>query len=172
MANQDLVNVREGGLRALTPQKEEAIVAAVGRGVPLATAARTVGIGERTLRSWLRVAAEDRTTWEDGVPISAGARADVQRFAGRVEVAMAECEATLAQAITRAVGVVGKSGVPEWRPAMEFLKHSPTTRERWHEYRQVEVIHTDPFPELEQVKAMSDDELMAEYERLSLPPGV
>src|ERR1700687_4595569 len=107
MANRDLVGVKEGGLRALTRQKEDAILAAVGRGVPLATAARTVGIGERTLRGWLRVAAEARTTWEDGVPISAGAKADVLRFAGRVEMAMAECEATLAQAITSAVGVVG-----------------------------------------------------------------
>src|SRR5216683_4527183 len=168
MANKDLVNVREGGLRALTRQKEDAIVAAVGRGVPLATAARAVGIGERTLRPWRRVAAEDRTTWEDGAPISAGAEADIQRFAERIDLALAECEATLAPAITSAVGVLGKSGVPEWRPAMEFLKHSPTTRERWHEYRQVEVIHSDAFPELERARAMSDEELMAEYERLRL----
>jgi hypothetical protein len=130
-----------------------------------------VGIGERTLRSWLRVSAEDRTTWEDGVLITMGAKADVQRLAARVEQALAECESRCAQALTDAVGVVGKSGVPEWRPGPEWLKHSPSTRERWHEFRQVEVIRTDPFPELEQARKMPLDELEPAYNALSLPPG-
>ena len=161
----------DNGLRALTPAIEDAIVAAVGRGVPLATAARAAGIGERTFRQWLSVVTNERTVWQDGSPILPKALGQLQRFAARVEQAAADCESRCAQAIVEAIGVVGKSGVPEWRPGLEFVKHSPTTRERWHEYRQVEVIHTDPFPELERVKAMSDDELMAEYERLNLPPG-
>ena len=168
MANKGLVKVRDGALRALTPEREEAIVAAVGRGVPLATAARTVGIGERTLRGWLRVAAEDRTTWEDGVPISTGAKADVLRFAGRIEQAMAECEAKCAEAITAAVGVVGKSGVPEW-PGARVLEAPPGhagTVARVpsggnHPHRRV--------PRARAGQGLSDDELRAEL--LSLPPG-
>jgi len=158
-----LANLREGGLRALTPEKEEAIVAAVGRGVPLATAAKTVGISERQFRAWLRVAVQERDTWEDGVPISAKAKADIQRFAARVEQAMADLEAKLAASIVDAVGVVGKSGVPEWRPALEFLKHSHTTRGRWREYREVDVNHTvDLSPVYEQVRQMTTDDLEQE----------
>ena len=67
---------------------------------------------------------------------------------------------------------MGRSGVREWRPALEYLRHSPTTRELWHEFRQVEVIHVDPFPS-SNAKLLSDDELTAPLEqtRLNLPPG-
>lgn len=160
MLKKALATTRDGGLRALTSQKEDAIAAAVARGVPVGTAAKLAGIGERTFRSWLRIAAEDRSTWEDGTPVTPAAKAQMLQFATRIEQALAECEAKCAQAITDSVGVVGKSGVPEWRPALEWLKHSPTTRERWHEYRQVEVNHTVELPPIyEQVKSWSDEEL-------------
>jgi transposase-like protein len=171
MADNELVSGREGGLRALTPVKEDAIVAAVSRGVPPAAAAKTMGIGERTLRGWLRVAAEDRTTWEDGVPITPKAKADVLRFALKVEQALAECEARCASAITSAIGVVGKSGVPEWRPALEWLKHSPNTRERWHEYRQVDINHTvDRSPAYAAARLLSDEELERQLRAAGIDP--
>jgi len=65
------------------------------------------------------------------------------------------------------VGVVGKSGVPEWRPALELLKHHPNYRENWYPHREIEVHNSGTVSvEHQLVKQLTPAELEAAYEAI------
>src|SRR5438105_1749335 len=86
--------------------------------------ARHVRYRRAHICQWLSVVTNERTVRQDGSPILPKALGQLQRFAASVEQSAADCESRCAQAIVDAVGVVGKSGVPQWRPGLAFLKHS------------------------------------------------
>lgn len=139
MAEHEIQRNRDAGLRALTAERQQALVEAVRTGVPVEAACEVIGIATSTLREWLAIGDGRQPTWHNGVPVSQAAKVQCEALSAALTQARAEREATLVQAIAGAVGVVGKSGIPEWRPALELLKHHPLYRERWHEHKVVEV---------------------------------
>jgi hypothetical protein len=67
------------------------------------------------------------------------------------------------------LGHLGRSG-------LEWLKHSPHTRERWREYREIDVNHTVELSGVyEQVRRLTDEELRQQLEQVEqqqrLPDG-
>jgi hypothetical protein len=54
--------------------------------------------------------------------------------------------------------------VPEWRPALELLKHHPNYREQWHEHRELDVRHCGSISvEHRLATDLSDEELEAAF---------
>jgi len=86
----------------LSPEIQERILHAMKLGASRADAAQFAGIGERTLREWLRVGAEE----PDG-PFAA-LRAKVLEAEGNVKVTL--------------VGCVLKAAVSDWRAALALLQ--------------------------------------------------
>ena len=130
---------RRVGLR-LSEELENKLVEGVENGVPMETAARAIGIGMSTIYEWQRVA-DGSQTWQDGSPVSDVARERCLSLSDRLSRALASYEARCVAAIDAAIGVVGASGVPEWRPALELLKHHPVYGKQWRQHRETTTVH-------------------------------
>ncbi len=162
------------GLRALEPERERVFLAAIGEGVPFAAAARLAGIGERTVKLWLEIAAGKRSTWFDGSEVSAAARTEAERFGYAVAAARDRFEQEMVGSIRHAATTVNpKTGTYDWRAGLALLTHHPQYRGDWHEHREIEVHHTGEVSHAMQLASqLSDDELMAAYNALELPSAL
>jgi hypothetical protein len=87
---------------AFTPERAALLVAALGAGNAQAPAARAVGIGERTLREWLRLGRLGREPFAD--------------FARRVETARMEGE------VRQVTQIATAAGQGEWRAGAWLLE--------------------------------------------------
>ena len=125
-----------------------------------------------TVRTWLHAAQHGRWPQSGGSPLSAKAASAVARFAHLIACAEAEWEAKQIAGITAAAEERNaKTGQQDWRARAWLLNNHPRTRHTYHEAKELEVTRQEPFLELEQAKALSDTELEAELEQLSLNPG-
>lgn len=100
------------GTTKLTPEREQRIVQLLKAGQHRSTVCHAVGIGERTLRTWLARADEGDERWTE--------------FARRVREAEAECE-------TRAIVAIQVKGKDDWRAMAWWLERRFPLR--WGETR-------------------------------------
>lgn len=98
-----------------------------------------------------------------------GSRTLIQAFSARIRAAQAEFEAEQVQAIAEAGGVVGKSGVPEWRARSWLLNNHPRYRATYRQERQIEMHQSGTVThEHTLAAALSDDQLSEAL--AALPP--
>lgn len=155
----------------LTDALADSLAAAVAQGVPIETAAVAAGLGARTVFQWVQAAESGRWPQSDS-PVGPQSKILLERFAQSIARAQAEFEAKQVAGIARAAEQVNeKTGQQDWRARAWLLNNHPRTRHTYHEAKELEVTHTEPFLELQQAKAMPDDELRSELAKLSLPAG-
>ena len=128
--------------------------------MPLDVALTSLEVNESNFYQWMRAAETDAENWHGGGAISEQTKAQILRLSQRVARARAVNEQRCVEAIHSAIGVVGKDGVPQWRPALEWLKVAPHTREKYREYREVNVTGgTTVTVEQRMVRQLSDSQL-------------
>ncbi len=124
------------------PELEDAIVEAVSRGVPLATAAHAAGMSDEQLGQWRNVA-RGSTCWSGGNPVSDESKHRIARLFARVAQAQAEHAARLVSQINEAGTQTNlKTGLREWRADAWMLEHHPATKEEYAAWRHVTVEQT------------------------------
>lgn len=162
----------------LTAGVREAIVEAVRRGVPLATAARAAGVSERAIHGWLRVGRGDATTWTSDSSVAEVTLQECRAFFQAVEVARAACEMEHLRRIAQASAAPDPKGRTDWRASAWLLNNSPAYRETYHEHRAMSIEgEVTLHPAVRMIRALSDEQLLQEIEgidklpRLAEPPA-
>lgn len=134
-----VVAKRDAPTVRLTAEVRDAIVEAVSQGTSLTTAAKLAGLGESTIRQWLRVSETGR--YMDGTQASEATRTFLAQFAEQIALARAKFEATVTENLRQAGFRELKGGGVDWRAHLELLKHHPDYRKDWHEQRDMRIEH-------------------------------
>jgi hypothetical protein len=119
----------------LTPARRERLVDLAGQGVPVATAARVVGIHRDTFFAWLQRGEAAIERRERGEHVGVREIPFVE-FADAIGTARAEAE-------TRAVQVIADAMDRDWRAAAWFLEHSLPGRWGRRGRAEIDVVHHD-----------------------------
>lgn len=147
---------------ATSPVLREAVLDAVGAGVPLSVALQRAGYNPRIVADWA-VAAETGIWRKSGHVVPEQTLEVIGGFLERLRVLLAKQEAELVESIRAAGNVVNeKTGQKDWRAHAWLLEHGPT-RANWRAEKGVmmDVTHSRTVPpEFREAREMSTDELL------------
>jgi hypothetical protein len=142
----------------LTPAIHSALVQAARRGIPPSTAARAIGISDRTVREWLLAS---KGTWSDGSTVESATLTLLAALTGDIAAAQASFEAEAVESILEAGKMMGKSGTRDWRATAWALNNLPSTRATYREHRELKVEHAGQVShEHRVVRELEDGQLL------------
>jgi transposase-like protein len=164
-------------MTVLTPDLEQAILAAVEQGTPATQAAQALGIDRRTLLRWREIADTDADTWPStGTPLAPDTKARIVSFAQALDRAEAACFSRLtASLMANATTPNEKTGWYDTQAADKLLSKHPRFRQDWHEDKHLTISGgTTVSHEYRAVEGMQSAEVLAaagdDWADLATPP--
>jgi len=165
---------------ALPSAAVDAIVAAVESGARFEAALVANGVDPALVHAVIAVGAGYTVRTDTDADFSPAPQLmeSTRELLQRVKVAQAKAEVELAQVVYQAsLSRNERTGIPEWRAGLEWLKHADDTRDHWREHREL-TVHGDASDvdseERRAIRQLSDQELRdalpAEWREL-MPPA-